>query len=69
MSTKEPRLFALTRPDDDADQIIGYGLALPDGSAFSISWPTRLGSSIFSTSSAEENADVRGADLMWIGHQ
>ncbi len=66
MSREAPRLFALTRPVGEADQIVGYGLELPDGSAYSISWPARHGASFFSSSSAEENADLRGADLVWM---
>jgi hypothetical protein len=67
VSSEAPRMFALTRETDGpSDVIVGYGLELPDGSAYSISWPARQGASFFSTSSAEENAEVRGADLMWI---
>ena len=41
---------------------------LPDGSAHSVSWPTR-GGNIYSADSAEETADLRKADLQWIGDQ
>lgn len=53
-----PRLFALTRRGDDSgQQVVGYGMELPDGSAYSASWPTP-GGSICSASSAEETADL-----------
>ncbi len=61
-----PRVFALTRDEDETDHIVGYGLVLPDGSAVSVSWPRDIGVSFYSTSSAEEAADLRGADLLWL---
>lgn len=61
-----PRLFALVRDDDDACQIVGYGMVLPDGSAYAVSWPAAFGSAIYSASSAEETATLRGADVLWM---
>ena len=63
--TRSPRIFALTREHEEPGQIIGYGLVLPDGSAISVTWPN--GRTFYSTSSAEQVADLRGADLLWIG--
>ena len=62
-----PRMFALTRDADDPAQIIGYGIELPDGSAYSVSWPAERGCSFSSSASAEQSAMLRGADLLWIG--
>ncbi len=64
-----PKVFALTRDADEPDQIIGYGLVLPDGSAYSVSWPTGRGSAFYSASSAEETAALRGADVLWMSDQ
>jgi hypothetical protein len=65
-----PRMFALTRETGGPfDAVVGYGLVLPDGSAVAVSWPAGKGSSIYSTSSAEECATLRGADLQWIGEE
>lgn len=61
-----PRLFALTRDGDDPAQIVGYGMVLPDGSAYAVSWPATQGTSFYSTDSAERCAQLRGADLLWI---
>lgn len=63
-----PRMFALTRPFGTSSAVVGYGLVLPDGSAFSISWPSEH-ASIYSASSAEDVAELRRADLLWIGDQ
>ncbi len=63
---EELRIFALTRQGADGDQAVGYGLVLPNGSAISVSWPPQLGSAIYSTSSAEEAAFLRGTDLRWM---
>jgi hypothetical protein len=62
-----PRLFALTRLCDQTDQVVGYGMVLPDGSAHSISWPSRTGATYYSADSAEQTADLRGAKLLWLG--
>ena len=62
-----PRLFALTRDGDNPAQIVGYGMVLPDGSAYAVSWPATQGTSFCSTDSAEECAELRDADLRWIG--
>jgi hypothetical protein len=64
-----PRMFALTRDADDPTQIIGYGIELPDGSAYSVSWPAERGCSFSSCDSAEQTAMRRGADLLWIATQ
>ncbi len=63
-----PRVFALIGDaySDEPDQIIGYGLVLPDGSAYSISWPAKSGAGFCSSSSAEKTARLRGADVLWI---
>jgi hypothetical protein len=62
-----PRVFALERDGEEPGEIIGYGLVLPDGSAFAVSWP--CGRTFYSTASAEESADLRGANLLWLGEQ
>lgn len=64
--TDVPKVFALTKDLEKPDQIVGYGIELPDGTAFAVSWPASRGHSIYSTSSAEEVADLRGADLVWM---
>jgi hypothetical protein len=64
-----PRMFALTREADDSSHIVGYGLVLPDGSAYAVSWPVGSGSSFYSTTTAEECADLRNADLIWINEE
>ncbi len=65
-----PRIFALIGDGDgngdEPEQIVGYGLVLPDGSAFSISWPAESGAGFYSTSSAEKAARLMGADVLWI---
>lgn len=66
MEQPPPRVFALVDDQGDTDRIVGYGLALPDGSAFSVSWPARTGSTFYSTRSAEQSAFLRGAELVWI---
>ncbi|GIE94067.1 hypothetical protein [Paractinoplanes rishiriensis] len=63
-----PKLFALTRKtDNEAESVVGYGMVLPDGSAHSVSWPAQAGTSVYSTNSAEETAELRQADLLWLG--
>jgi hypothetical protein len=62
-----PRLFALTRDGEDAQQVVGYGMVLPDGSAYAVSWPATHGASVYSAGRAEECAELREADLLWIG--
>jgi hypothetical protein len=64
-----PRVFALVRDAEEPGQIVGYGMALPDGSAYSVSWPTGSGASFYSSSSAEESARLRGADVLWMSDQ
>jgi hypothetical protein len=61
-----PRIFALTQDTGEHCQIVGYGMVLPDGSAYSVSWPA---GSFYSSSSAEETAALRGADVLWIDDQ
>jgi hypothetical protein len=61
-----PRIFALVDDAGEARQVIGYGLALPDGSAVSVSWPVQRGVSYYSSSTPEDNAALRGADLVWM---
>ena len=61
-----PKVFALVRDADESCHIVGYGMVLPDGSAYSVSWPTVSGVSFYSASGAEETAALRGADLLWI---
>jgi hypothetical protein len=60
------RRFVLLRQIEDPDSIIGYGFVLPDGSAISVSWPPRRGSAFHSSTSAERNAALLGADLVWV---
>jgi hypothetical protein len=60
------RRFALLRQLEDPGSIIGYGFVLPDGSAVSVSWPPRRGSTFYSSASAEGNATLLGADLVWV---
>lgn len=60
------RTFALLRQLEDPGSIIGYGFVLPDGSAVSVSWPPRCGSTFYSSASAEGNAALLGADLVWV---
>jgi hypothetical protein len=60
------RRFALVQQVEDPGSIIGYGFVLPDGSAVSVSWPPRRGSSFYSSTSAEGNAALLGADLVWV---
>jgi hypothetical protein len=64
-----PQLFALTRDGDDPNQIIGYGMVLPDGTAHSVSWSAEAGAggTQYSASSAEQTAELRRAKLHWIG--
>ncbi len=61
-----PRLFALTRDVEKPGQIVGYGMVLPDGSAYSVSWPAGPGAYLYSASSAEETASLRRSDLLWM---
>ena len=63
------RIFALTRHADEPDEIVGYGLVLPDGSAVSVGWPSTNGTTFYSASSAEETADLREADVLWMDKQ
>ena len=60
------RRFALLRQAEEPGSIIGYGFVLPDGSAVSVSWPPRRGSTFYSCASAEGNALLLGADLVWV---
>jgi hypothetical protein len=64
-----PKVFVLVRDAGESRQIVGYGMVLPDGSAYSISWPTERGTSFYSSSSAEETAALRGANVLWISDQ
>jgi hypothetical protein len=61
-----PKVFALVRDADELGEIVGYGMVLPDGSVYSVSWPPERGTSFFSASSAEQTAALRGADVLWI---
>jgi prophage regulatory protein len=62
------RTSALVRPAHRGpDAVVGFGLVPPDGSAASVSWPVRGGSSFCSTSAVEANAFLCGADLVWMG--
>jgi len=62
-----PRVFALVdAAEADSNEVVGYGFTLPDGSAISVSWPAHAGTSYYSTRSAEANASLRGADLVWM---
>jgi hypothetical protein len=70
MNEKEtPKVFALTRDDDEPDQIVGYGMVLPDGSAYSVSWPAKAGTWFWSGASADEIAAIRGTEVLWMGDQ
>lgn len=60
------RRFALLREVEDPGSVIGYGFVLPDGSAVSVSWPPHRGNSFCSSASAEVNAALLGADLVWV---
>jgi hypothetical protein len=63
-------MFALTVGEEDpADRVVGYGIELPDGSAYSVSWPPRRGCSFQSCTSAARCAELHGADLLWISDQ
>jgi hypothetical protein len=64
-----PKVFALVRDADESRYIVGYGMVLPDGSTYSLSWPTGRGTSFYSASSAEEAAAVRGATVLWTCEQ
>jgi hypothetical protein len=65
-----PRVFALVRDaGEPPSQIVGYGMVLPDGVAYSVSWPTGRGTSFYSASSAEETAAVKGANVLWTSDQ
>lgn len=60
-------MFVLTR--DEGEQVsdlsvVGYGIKLPDGTAFSVSWPGA--SYAFSADSAHQAAKLRHAKLRWI---
>jgi hypothetical protein len=61
-----PRMFALVGEVDESNPVVGYGIALPDGSAVSVSWPAERGAAYFSSRNAEDNAFLRGADLVWM---
>jgi hypothetical protein len=64
-----PRVFALVRDAGWPSRIVGYGMVLPDGTAYAVSWPTGRGACFYSSSSAEETASLRGADVRWISDQ
>jgi hypothetical protein len=64
-----PRRFALTRETEDSHHVVGYGLVLPDGSAYAVAWPVQQGTTFYSTATAEQCAAIRGADLLWIDEQ
>ena len=64
-----PRMFALVDEGGDGERVVGYGLALPDGTAVSVSWPARPGHSYYSTDNPEQSALLRGAALVWITDQ
>ncbi len=61
-----PKVFALTRDADEPNQIVGYGMVLPDGSTYAASWPAGVGATLYSASSAEQTAELRGADVLWL---
>lgn len=60
-----PRLYALTRDVGGSVAVVGYGMVLPDGSAYAVSWPGAVTG--YSADSAAEIAELRGAKLLWIG--
>ncbi len=64
-----PQVFALVQDVDESSQIVGYGMVLPDGSTYSVSWPPGRGTSYYSASSAEQTATLRGADVLWMNDQ
>jgi len=67
MQHKEiPKVFALVRDADEPGEIVGYGMAPPDGSVYSVSWPPGRGTAFYSASAAEETAALRGADVLWM---
>ena len=67
---EDPRLFALTQAADSTERrVVAYGIVLPDGSAFSVSWPAGSGASFSSSGSAEHCAVLRDADLLWLAEQ
>ncbi len=61
-----PKVFALIRDADEPGEIVGYGMVLPDGSVYSVSWPTGRGTSFSSGSDAEQIAALIGADVLWM---
>ncbi len=67
--TDVPKIFALVRDADEPGEIVGYGMVLPDGSVYSVSWPAGRGTSFYSASSAEQTAALRGADVLWMSDQ
>jgi hypothetical protein len=64
-----PKVFALVLDADEPWHIVGYGMVLPDGSVYSVSWPTGRGTSFSSASSAEETAALSGVDVLWMSDQ
>ena len=64
-----PRVFALIQDADGSCHIVGYGMVLPDGSAYAVSWPAGRGTSYSSASSAEATAALREADVLWMSDQ
>ena len=64
-----PQVFALVRDADEPGEIVGYGMVLPDGSVYSVSWPTGRGTALYSASSAEQTAALRGARVLWTSDQ
>jgi hypothetical protein len=54
-----PKMFALTRETDGPfDAVVGYGFVLPDGATYAVAWPTTGGAAFYSTSTAEQCADL-----------
>jgi hypothetical protein len=57
-------MFPLAREAGDSCLMVEYRLVLPDGSTYSVAWPTSNGATFYTTETAEERADLRGADLL-----
>lgn len=63
-----PRMFALTRPivGEIGQQVVAYGMELPDGFAISVPWPTQRGQNTIFANSAKQIAELNRTDIQWI---
>ncbi len=69
LPVKIPQIFAVIRAEDEPDHVLAYGMVLPDGSAYSVSWPPESGFASYAMSSAERTASLFDADLHWLSDQ